>query len=92
MSDVIDQAITDRERPLRDDVVVPYGAGYVRLTVAESGHIVKQARRRYRRHNAGFTMVEVMVAASVLVIAVGLAIHGFSFVCRGSQQEERQDE
>ncbi len=31
MADVIDQAVTDRERPLRDDVVVPFRTGYLRL-------------------------------------------------------------
>jgi DNA helicase IV len=58
MSDVIDHAVNDRERPLRDELVVPYGAGYVRLTVDESARIVKQARRRFRRHNAGRRFVE----------------------------------
>ena len=41
----------DRERPLRDDLVVPFRTGYVRLTASESARIVKAARRRYRRHN-----------------------------------------
>jgi DNA helicase IV len=58
MSDVIDQAITDRERPLRDDLVVPYRTGYVRLRVEESARIVKSARRRFRRHNSGRKFVE----------------------------------
>ncbi len=58
MSDVIDQAIRDRERPLRDDVVLPFRTGYVRLRKAESERIVKVARRRFRRHNAGRRFVE----------------------------------
>ncbi|MEQ9163009.1 MAG: AAA family ATPase, partial [Ilumatobacter fluminis] len=58
MSDVIDHAVNDRERPLRDDLVVPYGAGYVRLRAEESARIVKQARRRFRRHNAARRWVE----------------------------------
>lgn len=58
MSDVIDQAISDRERPLREDLVVPFRAGYVRLRVEESARIVKNARRRFRRHNAGRRFVE----------------------------------
>jgi DNA helicase IV len=58
MSDVIDQAIADRERPLRDDLVVPFRTGYVRLRVEESARIVKAARRRFRRHNAGRRFVE----------------------------------
>ncbi len=58
MSDVIDQAIDDRERPLRDDLVIPFRTGYVRLRVDESARIVKNARRRFRRHNSGRKFVE----------------------------------
>jgi DNA helicase IV len=58
MSDVIDQAINDRERPLRDDLVIPFRTGYVRLRVEESARIVRNARRRYRRHNSGRKFVE----------------------------------
>ncbi len=43
MSDMIDNAVSDRERPLRDDVVLPFGAGYVRLRAEESARIVKHA-------------------------------------------------
>jgi DNA helicase IV len=58
MARVIDKAITDRERPLREDVVLPYGTGYVRLRVEESVNIVRAARRRFHRHNAGRRFVE----------------------------------
>ena len=58
MSRVIDKAIFDRERALREDVVLPYGTGYVRLRVQESIDIIKAARRRFPRHNAGRRFVE----------------------------------
>ena len=58
MSDVIDQAINDRERALREDLVIPFRTGYVRLRVDESARIVKNARRRFRRHNSGRKFVE----------------------------------
>ncbi len=58
MSDMIDQAIIDRERPLRDDLVIAFRTGYVRLRVDESARIVKAARRRFRRHNSGRRFVE----------------------------------
>jgi DNA helicase IV len=61
MSDVIDQAIDDRERPLREELVVPFRTGYVRLRVEESARIVKAARRRFRRHNSGRRFVETEV-------------------------------
>ena len=58
MALVIDQAVTDRERPLRDDLVVPFRTGYLRLTVADSQRIVRAARRRFRRHNPARRFVE----------------------------------
>lgn len=58
MSDLIDNAISDRQRPLREDVVLPFGAGYVRLRAADSARIVKTAKRRFQRHNAGRRYVE----------------------------------
>lgn len=58
MSQLIDAAIRDRERALRDDLVVPYRYGYVRLRAAESARIIKAARRRFRRHNAARRWVE----------------------------------
>lgn len=64
MVGVIAKAIHDRERPLREDLVIPFGAGYLRLSVKESTRIVRDARRRYRRHNAAHRWVESeMVAA-----------------------------
>ena len=58
MSLVIDQAVTDRERPLRDDLVVPFRTGYVRLRAEESRRIVRAGQRRFRRHNTGRRWVE----------------------------------
>jgi DNA helicase IV len=58
MSDVIDNAVVDRERPLRDELIIPFRAGYVRLRVDESARIIKAARRRFRRHNSGRRLVE----------------------------------
>ena len=58
MSLVIDQAVTDRERPLRDDLVVPFRTGYIRLRTDESLRIVRAAQRRFRRHNAARRWVE----------------------------------
>jgi DNA helicase IV len=65
MSDVIDKAVTDRERALRDDIVVPFKSGYVRLRATESARIVAAARRRFRRHNSGRKWVEGEVWAAM---------------------------
>lgn len=61
MSLVIDKAVTDRERALRDDLVVPFRTGYVRLRADESNRIVKAAQRRFRKHNAARRWVETEV-------------------------------
>ncbi|WP_420452717.1 HelD family protein [Ilumatobacter sp.] len=58
MSDLVDNAIADRQRPLRDDVEIPFGAGYVRLRAEETRRIVRSAKRRFQRHNAGRRWVE----------------------------------
>jgi DNA helicase IV len=58
MVEVIAQAVTDRERPLRDELVVPFRSGFVRMDAATSARIVRAAQRRFRRHNAGRRWVE----------------------------------
>lgn len=58
MSAVITKAARDRERPLREDLVVPFGVTYLRVSVEDSIRIVKAARRRYRRHNSARRWVE----------------------------------
>ena len=62
---VIDKAVTDRERPLRDDLVVPFRTGYVRLRAEESHRIVRAAQRRFRKHNAARRWVEGEVWAAM---------------------------
>ena len=65
MADVIGKAVADRERPLKDDLVVPFGLTHLRLRAAESARIVQAARRRFRRHNAGRRFVEGEVYAAL---------------------------
>jgi DNA helicase IV len=65
MADVIDQAVTDRERALRDELVVPFRTGYLRLRPDESQRIVRAAQRRFRRHNAARKWVEGEVWAAM---------------------------
>ncbi len=65
MSEVIDRAARDRERPLRADLRVPFRTGFVRLTVDDSTRIVKAARRRFRRHNGARRFVENEVFAAM---------------------------
>ena len=65
MADIIDKAVTDRERPLRADLVVPFRSGYVRLRADESARIVRAAQRRFRRHNAARKWLEGEVWAAM---------------------------
>ncbi|MGH9269985.1 MAG: HelD family protein [Ilumatobacteraceae bacterium] len=65
MSDVLDKAVRDRQRPLRQDLRVPFRTGFVRLRAEESRRIVGAARRRHRRHNAGRRFVEQEVFAAL---------------------------
>ncbi len=65
MATVIAKAARDRERPLREDLVVPLGVTYLRFSVEDSVRVVKAARRRYRRHNAARRWVENEVYATL---------------------------
>lgn len=58
MVEVLTKAIKDRQRALRQPLVVPFGTTYLRMSEDESARIVKGARRRYRHHNAGRRWVE----------------------------------
>jgi DNA helicase IV len=58
MATVIEKAISDRERPLKEDLVLPFRTGYVRLRKEVTVDIVKTARRRYHRHNPARKFVE----------------------------------
>jgi len=66
MSAVIDKAVTDRERPLRDDLVVPFRSGFVRLRAEESHRIVRAAQRRFRKHNSARRWLEGEVWSAML--------------------------
>jgi DNA helicase IV len=65
MARVLAKAVHDRERPLREDLVVPFGVTSLRLTVEASDRIVKAARRRFRRHNAARRFVEAEVFSAM---------------------------
>ena len=65
MSDLIDHAVADRKRPLREDVVLPFGSEYLRFRAEESVRIVRNARRRFKRHNAGRRYVENEVYSAI---------------------------
>ncbi len=61
MAQVISRAVRTRERPLRDDVSVPFGATTLSLRAVDSAEIVSIARRRPGTHNARRRFVELQV-------------------------------
>ena len=62
MAKVVARAVRSRQRPLVEDVAVPYGALVLRLTARDSRQIVEGARRRPGTHNARRRVVEQSVA------------------------------
>ena len=62
MAKVLAKAVRDRKRPLRRPLRVGLGLQSLTLSVATSADIVRDARRRYRLHNAGRRYVEREVA------------------------------
>ena len=61
MVKVLARAVRTRQRPLRRDVEVPFGAGVLRLRARTTEDIVALARRRPGTHNARRRFVETQV-------------------------------
>jgi DNA helicase IV len=62
MARVLSKAVSDRQRPLRRDVRVPYGSYLLTFSVADSAEVVSQAKRRAGSHNARRKVVEMVLA------------------------------
>jgi DNA helicase IV len=65
MADVMYRALRDRQRPLREDLRVGYGVRSLWVTVEQSEHIVREARRRFRTHNGARRFVEAELFATL---------------------------
>jgi DNA helicase IV len=61
MAQLVARAVRSRQRPLRHDAAVPYGATTLRLPADVSAAIVSAARRRPGTHNSRRRFVEQMV-------------------------------
>ncbi len=62
MATVVARAVRTRQRPLAEDVAIPYGALLLRLTRRDSARIVESVRRRPGTHNARRRLVQQGVA------------------------------
>jgi len=65
MVDVLARAVRTRQRPLRRDVEVPFGAGVLRLRARLTEEIVSMARRRPGTHNVRRRFVETQVVRAL---------------------------
>jgi len=61
MANVVVRAVRSRQRPLRRDAEVPFGATVLRLTAEASAGIVSATRRRPGSHNARRRFLEQLV-------------------------------
>ena len=62
---VLARAVRTRQRPLRDDAEIPFGAAVLRLRARTSEEIVSVARRRPGTHNARRRFVEAQVVRAL---------------------------
>ncbi|HWF17039.1 MAG TPA: hypothetical protein VG244_12715 [Acidimicrobiales bacterium] len=65
MVKVLAKAVRTRERPLRHDTEIPFGAGVLRLRAHTTEEIIAQARRRPGTHNARRRFVEAQVVRAL---------------------------
>jgi DNA helicase IV len=65
MVKVLARAVRTRQRPLRRDAEVPFGAGVLRLRVQATEEIVAMAKRRPGTHNARRRFVETQVVRAL---------------------------
>ena len=61
MAQVIAKAVRDRQRPLAQDVTVPFGSAILRISPVDSAEAVAAARRRRGPHNAKRRFAEAVV-------------------------------
>ena len=92
MVKVLAKAVRTRQRPLRHDAEIPFGAGVLRLRARTTEDIVAAARRRQGTHNARRRYVEAQVVRALSDdYRARLARGGASSVDDAPSQEEQND-
>jgi DNA helicase IV len=61
MAKVIARAVRDRQRGLRENAIIPFGARLLRITTADSAAMVATVKRRPGTHNAKRRQLETLV-------------------------------
>ncbi len=92
MVKVLARAVRTRQRPLRHDIEVPFGAGVLRLRASITEEIVALARRRPGTHNGRRRFVESQVLRALSDdYRARLARGGVDVGEEGPSQEEQKD-
>ncbi|HXZ61376.1 MAG TPA: UvrD-helicase domain-containing protein [Acidimicrobiales bacterium] len=92
MVEVLARAVRTRQRPLRRDAEIPFGAGVLRLSARATEEIVAVARRRPGTHNARRRFVETQVLHALADdYRARLARSGVTPVDESPTQEERDE-
>ncbi len=92
MVKVLARAVRTRQRPLRHDVEVPFGAGVLRLRASVTEEIVALARRRPGTHNGRRRFVESQVLRALADdYRARLARGGVDVGEDGPSQDEQND-
>jgi DNA helicase IV len=92
MVKVLARAVRTRQRPLRRDAEIPFGAGVLRLRAGTTEDIVAVARRRPGTHNARRRFVEAQVLRSLSdEYRSRLSRGGTDMVTEAPTQEEQAD-
>jgi DNA helicase IV len=66
MVQVITRAIRDRQRPLRETAMIPFGARLLRLTPEDSASLVGTVKRRAGTHNARRRQLDTLVVRKLI--------------------------
>ncbi len=91
MVKVLARAVRTRQRPLRHDIEVPFGAGVLRLRASNTEEIVALARRRPGTHNGRRRFVESQVLRALVDDYAARLARGGDVGEEGPSQEEQND-
>ena len=92
MVKVLARAVRTRQRPLRRDAEIPFGAGVLRLRASTTEDIVAMARRRPGTHNARRRFVEAQVLRALADEHRARQARSGALPSDGPPTQEEQDE
>ena len=66
MADLISRAVAQRQRGLPEDLAIPFGRRFLKLSAADTRAIVERVRHRVKVHNAGHDLVKRALVRNLL--------------------------